>query len=74
MLNTYTTISGDTWDIIAYKVWGNEMYMDKLIKANLEHKDTFIFPAGVKLTLPEITLEVSESLPPWKQGGVTESE
>ncbi len=74
MLNTYTTISGDTWDIIAYKVWGNEMYMDKLIKANLEHKDTFIFPAGVTLTLPEITLEVSESLPPWKQGGVTESE
>lgn len=74
MLNTYTTISGDTWDTVAYKVLGNEMYMDILIKANLEHKDTFIFPAGVTLTLPEIELEVSESLPPWKQGGVTVSE
>lgn len=74
MFNTYTTISGDTWDIVAYKVWGNEMYTDSLIKANLEHKDTFIFPAGVTLTLPEIELEVSESLPPWKQGGVTVSE
>ena len=68
MLNTYTTVSGDTWDIVDYKTYGNEMYMDRLIKANLEHKDTYIFSAGVVLTLPEIDLEVSESLPPWKQG------
>ncbi|TGY93439.1 phage tail protein [Petralouisia muris] len=73
MLDTYITISGDTWDIVAYKVYGNEMYMDMLIKANIEHKDTYIFPAGVELTLPEIDLEVSETLPPWKQG-VTENE
>lgn len=71
--NTYTTVSGDTWDIVAYKVYGNEMYMDTLIKANIEYKDTYIFPAGVALTLPEIELTVSESLPPWKQG-VTVSE
>lgn len=66
--NTYTTISGDTWDIVAYKVYGNEMYMDKLLKANLEHKDTYIFPAGVVLSLPEMDLEIPQSLPPWKQG------
>lgn len=71
--NTYTTVSGDTWDIVAYKVYGNEMYMDTLIKANIEYKDTYIFPAGVVLNLPEIELTVSESLPPWKQG-VTVSE
>ncbi len=71
--NTYTTVSGDTWDIVAYKVYGNEMYTDTLIKANIEYKDTYIFPAGVVLTLPEIELTVSESLPPWKQG-VTVSE
>lgn len=69
MLNSYITILGDTWDSIAYKVWGNEMNMDSLIMENLEHKDTYIFSAGVKLTLPEISLEVSKSLPPWKQGG-----
>ena len=69
--NTYTTVSGDTWDIVAYKAYGNEMYMDILIKANIEYKDTYIFPAV--LTLPEIGLTVSESLPPWKQG-VTVSE
>ncbi len=71
--NTYTTVSGDTWDIVAYKAYGNEMYMDTLIKANIEYKDTYIFPAGVVLTLQEIELTVSESLPPWKQG-VTVSE
>lgn len=60
--NTYTTVSGDTWDIVAYKAYGNEMYMDTLIKANIEYKDTYIFPAGVVLTLPEIELTVSESL------------
>lgn len=69
MLNSYITILGDTWDSIAYKVWGNEMNMDSLIMENLEHKDTYIFSAGVKLTLPEISLEVSKSLPPWKRGG-----
>lgn len=71
--NTYTTVSGDTWDIVAYKAYSNEMHMDTLIKANIEYKDTYIFPAGVVLTLPEIELTVSESLPPWKQG-VTVSE
>ena len=71
--NTYTTVSGDTWDIVAYKAYGNEMYMDTLIKGNIEYKDTYIFPAGAVLTLPEIELTVSESLPPWKQG-VTISE
>ena len=71
--NTYTTVSGDTWDIVAYKAYGNEMYMDTLIKANIEYKDTYIFPAGVVLTLPEIELTVSESMPTWKQG-VTVSE
>ncbi|MCX4326455.1 MAG: tail protein X [Lachnospiraceae bacterium] len=68
MSDTYTTIFGDTWDIVAYKVYGNEMYMDILIKANLEYKDIYIFPAGVVLVIPGIDLEVSESLPPWKQG------
>ena len=66
--NTYTTVSGDTWDIVAYKAYGNEMHMDTLIKANIEYKDTYIFPAGVVLTLPEIELEVSESLPPGNRG------
>ena len=69
MLNTYTTISGDTWDIISYKIYGNCMYMDQLIKANEEHAETVIFSAGVVITAPEIEIstEVAGTLPPWKR-------
>lgn len=65
---TYTTISGDTWDLIAYKVYGDGMYMDLLIKENIKYKDIYTFPAGVILFVPEIAPETQETLPPWKQG------
>ena len=45
--NTYTTVSGDTWDIVAYKAYGNEMYMDTLIKANIEYKIPIFFRQGL---------------------------
>ena len=70
MLKTYTTISGDMWDVIALKTLGSESHTDKLIKANLKHRHIYIFPAGVALTVPKITEEPSPgSLPPWKRGG-----
>ena len=34
MLGTYTTIQGDVWDLIAYKLYGDEKYMKNLIEAN----------------------------------------
>lgn len=68
MLKTYTTISGDMWDGIAFKTLGSESYTDALIKANLEHRHIFTFPAGLTLTIPEITVKPSSSLPPWKRG------
>ena len=47
MSSTYTTISGDMWDLAAHKVYGNGMYMDVLLKANIKYKDIYIFPAGI---------------------------
>lgn len=41
---TYTTKSGDMWDSIAYKQLGSMSYADRLINANLQHKDTYLFP------------------------------
>jgi len=70
MPNTYTTISGDMWDTVAYKVYGDESYMDKLIAANLEYRHIFIFPAGVELVLPDKAIETSANLPPWKRGAL----
>ena len=63
----YKTISGDTWDIIAYKVYGECIYMDRLIEANIPYADTVIFSAGIELSIPEITTEAANTLPPWKR-------
>lgn len=67
-MNIYTTIQGDTWDMIAYRKLGSTNYTDRLISANPEHVGTFLFPAGVTLRLPEIeTVKTADSLPPWKR-------
>jgi phage tail protein X len=44
--STYTTIQGDTWDLIAYKLYGEEKYMKNLIEANWPLLDVLIFPSG----------------------------
>lgn len=68
MNKTYTTVSGDLWDSIAYKVLGDEKYTDKFIKANLQYRHTVIFAAGVVLNIPDTETEYSAQLPPWKRG------
>ena len=68
-MDTYTTKSGDMWDLIAYRQLGSTSYTDLLINANLEHKDTYLFPSGVVLTLPEIEKPINNLLPPWKRKG-----
>ncbi|GAV21614.1 tail protein X [Carboxydothermus pertinax] len=67
-MREYITVQGDTWDIIALKVYGSEMYMTKLIEANPEHRETVFFSANVKLKVPEIETPIPTTLPPWKRG------
>lgn len=65
---TYTTVQGDTWDLIAYRKLGSTSYMDRLVSANPEYIETLIFPAGVTLRLPELEKEAAaDNLPPWKR-------
>lgn len=71
-MKTYTTVSLDTWDVIAKKLYGTEVLMDRLIRANLEHRKTVFFSAGVVLKVPDVdtgSAELAENLPPWKRGG-----
>ena len=75
-MSTYKTQQGDTWDLIALRVYGDEHFMDTLIKANIEHRKTVIFSHSVTLTVPEIdtTDKVYEAnLPPWKREGGTDA-
>lgn len=67
MPRTYTTISGDVWDMIAKEQLGGERYTSLLMQANPEHLNTVVFSAGVSLVLPEVTTPIPESLPLWRR-------
>lgn len=69
-VKVYRTVSGDTWDLIAFKVYGSEGYFHDLIRNNLRLIDIAIFEANIPIIIPEISEEVEddESLPPWKRG------
>ena len=68
MSRTYTTKSGDIWDLIAYEQLGDCRYVNILMEANPRHLGTGIFSAGIVLTLPDITEENrAKNLPPWRK-------
>ena len=69
MSSSYTTIQGDTWDAIAYVVYGDEMQMHLLIEANPDQRETVIFSAGVVLNVPDIGETVRAPAPPWITNG-----
>ena len=67
-MSSYTTCAGDTFDFIAWKVLGSCDYVEALINSNREHVGTFIFSAGVELTVPDIEEEIKVTTrPPWKR-------
>lgn len=67
MLNTYTTIQGDMWDTIAYKVYGSEAGMNTLLESNQQYANVVVFPANVVLKVPEYTAPQNSNLPPWRR-------
>lgn len=66
-MKSYTTTQGDTWDLIAYRQLGSERYTALLLEANTRYIHTVVFSAGIKLTIPEVSTPLPESLPPWKR-------
>lgn len=67
MISKYTTVQGDMWDSIAFKVYGNVAHTDKLILANKEYIGTHIFTSGIVLNVPTVSEPTSDDLPPWKR-------
>ena len=66
MTGTYETVQGDTWDKIAYQVYGGEKYAGYLMENNRLLLEYLVFPGGVTLATPELTDEVDEDLPIWR--------
>lgn len=67
MKTSYSTIQGDTWDMIAYSVYGDNSMLLKLMQANPQYIDIAVFDAGVILNCPDYDF-VNVDLPPWKKG------
>ena len=69
-MKTYRTVQGDTWDLIALKMYskiGGEKLMDVLLEHNPEHIKTVIFSANIMLNIPDVDVPVISSLPTWKR-------
>lgn len=71
---TYTTIQGETWDEIAYKVYGGEEYAAFLMKNNYLYLDVLVFSSGTILKTPELPEEKDDELPPWRIGSDEDEE
>lgn len=65
-METYETVQGDTWDMIAKKVYGDEKYAGYLMESNRLLIDYMIFPSGITLSIPEPTEEQDADLPIWR--------
>lgn len=61
----YITRQGQTWDEIAYEIYGDETYAGPLMHLNYDLLDIFIFSAGTVVYTPEIIEEIPEETPPW---------
>lgn len=63
---TYTTKLGDQWDMIAKEVYGSELYADFLMEHNYSYLDVFQFDSGVVLNCPDLPVNATVDLPPWR--------
>ena len=68
MPRTYVTIQGDMWDSVAFKTGLTESHTHTLMDANLEYIKYYIFPANIRLVIPDIPQPSPAGLPPWKRG------
>ena len=68
-MKEYETIQGDTWDIIAKRVYGNEIKADVLMDANRDLLSVLVFDDGVTIKCPDIGNEnpASETYPEWRK-------
>ncbi len=70
MASTYMTSQGDTWDLIAYDLYGDEKYMRYLIEASWPLLDILVFSSGTMVNVPDIPEEADEDRPFWRDADV----
>lgn len=69
-MKTITTVQGDTWDTVAFRVYGNVLRTQNLMEAreNIRLLDYQVFPAGIVVATPEVEAHVAaDDLPEWRK-------
>lgn len=64
----YRTQAFDTFDKIAYKLYGVETVASYIIEANPQYSDVLQFEPDVLLKLPKLEEIEKSTLPQWKGG------
>lgn len=60
--------AGDTFDLLAFREYGDETLASLLAKENPDYADVLIFEGGEELRFPVLEIQqYAESLPPWRQ-------
>ena len=63
----YETQLGDTWDVIAKNIYGDEKYADYVMENNPTLIATTIFSAGTLVWIPDLPSDEVEELPEWRK-------
>ena len=70
-VKVYKTISGDTWDLISYKLYGSEQYFHQLMRANLNLLSIAVIDSNIPIIVPELDTSTNavdtSKLPHWKR-------
>lgn len=65
---TYTTKTGDMFDMLALKYYDEEKMAHHIIQANPDYADVVIFDGGIVLKIPVIEEpESTETKAPWRR-------
>lgn len=65
MMDSYITVQGETWDLIAFKIWGSEYLFPLLLEVNSQYRHIVIFSGGIELKVPEIDTSLYVERPSW---------
>jgi phage tail protein X len=60
---------GDLWDLVSFRLWGDEGFMHLLLEANPDMRHIVIFKEPTMINVPDVPVikrRLTVSLPPWK--------
>ncbi len=69
MADTTITRSGEFWDEISFRLYGDEHHVHELMAANRHLRNIYRFSYGVTINVPQVRQTPTKSvLPPWRRG------